>query len=181
MTGTGPPPDALLHAALRLLAPRRRGVEELRRRLREKGFGAREIAHCLNWLEERDLLDDEAFAQALTRDRVRFSPRSSSLLRRELALRGIDPSVAGSAVEAVLEAEGTSETDLAARAAEGWIRKQGQDRLRHLLEPSFTPERERTHRRFHGFLARRGFRGEAARVGRESGMDEARKIISEND
>ncbi|MGW8268485.1 MAG: regulatory protein RecX, partial [Longimicrobiales bacterium] len=117
MTGTGPPPDTLLHAAFRLLAPRRRGVEELRRRLREKGFEAREVAHCLKWLEERELLDDEAFAQALTRDRVRFSPRSASLLHRELALRGIDPSVAGSAVEAVLEAEGTSETDLAARAA----------------------------------------------------------------
>jgi SOS response regulatory protein OraA/RecX len=156
-------------------------VEELRGRLRKKGFQAQEIAHCLVWLEERDLLDDSAFAQALTRDRLRFSPRSPSLLRRELALKGIDSSLAGRAVEAVLEEEGVSEGTLAARAAEAWIRRQGAETLRDLLNDGFTPERERARRRFNGFLARRGFRGEAARAGVESGLIEARKLLSKND
>jgi len=156
-------------------------VEELRRRLLAKGFEARDVSYCLAWLEERNLLDDIAFAQALTRDRLRFSPRSPSMLRRELALKGIDPSVAGRAVEAVLEEEGASERNLAARAAEAWIRKQSPETLRDLLAPPFTPRRERARRRFHGFLTRRGFRGEAARAGMESGIVEARKIIIYND
>jgi regulatory protein len=177
LTGTEAPPEALLNAALRLLAPRRRGVEELRGRLRRKGFQAQEVANCLAWLEERDLLDDEAFARALIRDRLRFSPRSPSLLRRELALKGIDPSLAAATVETVLEEESLSEETLAERAAVAWVRKQGQGALRDLLDDALTPERERARRRFRGFLARRGFRGTAAQGGMEVAFSQARKLL----
>jgi len=177
LRGGDPPPEALLNAALHLLAPRRRGVEELRGRLRKKGFQAQEVADCLVWLEERELLNDEAFAQALTRDRLRFSPRSPSALRRELALKGIAPSVAGSAVELVMEEERVTDRDLAVRAAGDWVRKQGPFVLKHLLEDRFTPERERARRRLHGFLGRRGFGGEAARAGMEAGIFEAGKSL----
>ncbi len=179
MPSTGTPPEELLSAALRLLAPRRRGIEELRGRLRKKGFGAAEVDECLDWLRERDLLDDLAFSQALARDRVKLSPRSPSALRRELALRGIQGKVADEAVDRVLEEEDLTEEKLARAAGEGWVRKQGMRVVEALLLDRFTPERERARRRLYGFLARRGFRGEAARAGLDSGFEEARNRLSE--
>lgn len=175
------PPEALLSAALSLLGPRRRGVEELRNRLRKKGFKSQEVANCLAWLEKRDLLDDHAFAQALARDRVKLSPRSPAAVRRELALRGISEPVAQAAVTRVLEEEDISEGQLAEAAARGWVRRQGPKVLEAMGAEDFTLHRERARRRLYGFLSRRGFRGDAARKGMEAGFLEARNRLSPND
>ena len=181
MKSADTPSEALLNAALHLLAPRRRGIEELRGRLRKKGFEAGEVANCLVWLEERDLLDDNAFSRALVRDRLRFSPRSPGILKQELTSKGIPPSVAETAVQGTLEEVGVSEAELATRAAMAWIRKQGPGLLGEFLSDRFTPERERARRRLYGFLSRRGFRGEAAARGMEAGREEARKHLFSND
>ena len=181
MTGTGTPSESLLNAALHLLAPRRRGVEELRGRLLKRGFPPTEVSQCLIWLEERDLLDDEAFALALARDRLRFSPRSPALLERELVLKGIASALARDAVHAAMEEEGVSDRELAGQAAGAWVRKQGASTRRALLQSRFTSDRERARRRLHAFLSRRGFRGEAARIGMEAGECEARNLFTQKD
>ncbi len=178
MTGSAPPPpEALLNAALRLLAARRRGVQELRDRLLRKGFSSEEVEPCLSWLEERELLDDVAFSEALVKDRLRFSPRSPAFLRRELARRGIAPEVAQGAVERILEEEDFSERGLARAAGTQWAVRQGPDTLAHLVDRELTPGRVRIRRRLHGFLARKGFRGEAAKAGMEAAETEARKSL----
>ena len=175
------PPEALLNAALHLLGPRRRGVEELRGRLRKKGFSAPEVANCLAWLQERDLLDDLAFSEALARDRVKLSPRSPSALVRELVLKGISRSVAEEAVDRAMVEEGASETGLAVAAGKSWVRKQGRRVWDALLLEKISLDRERARRRLYAFLSRRGFRGEAAKMGMEAGISEARKLALERD
>lgn len=174
------PEEELLNAALRLLATRARGVEELRGRLLRKGFGGQEVAACLSWLKERDLLDDEAFSRALVRDRLNLSPRGPSALRQELMRKGISRETAGQVVEAVFEEEGLSEADLATRAARKWVRKQGRSIHQALLGDRFTSTREKARRRLYAYLGRRGFRGKPASLAMEAGLDEARKILSEN-
>jgi len=174
-----PPPEKLLKPALRLLSARARSVEELRNRLLRKGFNSSEVSYCLRWLVDRDLLNDESFARSLTRDRLRFSPRSPFLLKRELANKGVSSSLAGEAVNAVLEEEGTSAEELSTRAAQSWVRRQSSSTRAELLGDRFSPERERARRRLYGFLARRGFVGDSARQGLETGEKEARKLEEE--
>jgi regulatory protein len=175
------PPQALLDAALRLLACRQRGTEELRSRLLRKGFPAHHVASCLTWLEDRGHLDDAAFSRALVRERIRLSPRGGSVIRAELTRRGIAPSIAQEALERVLEEEGVTEARLAEDAARGWIRKQGPESLADLLGDRFTSGRERARARLYRHLSRRGFRGGAARAGIQAGETEARKLLKYKD
>jgi regulatory protein len=173
-----PPPESVLKPALRLLSTRSRSVREIQDRLLKKELEPSEVSYCVRWLEERDLLNDEAFGRAFTRDRLRFSPRSPFLLKRELRDRGVGPSLAEGVVEAVLEEEETSAQDLAVRAAEAWTRKQNHGTMKALLDGRFTPAREKARRRLYGFLARRGFTGDAARRGLEAGELEARILLN---
>jgi hypothetical protein len=78
-------------------------------------------------------------------------------------------------VKRVLEEEGITEGELSVKAAEGWVRKQGPTVRGDLLGERFSPRREKARRRLYGFLARRGFAGEAARLGLEAGMEKARE------
>ena len=174
-----PPSERVLDAALRLLSARSRSVAELRRRLLKKGFDAPEADSCLQWLLERDLLNDGAFSRALIRDRTRFSPRSPLLLERELRDKGVAAAVAEEAVETVLREEGISPADLSAMAARVWVRKQSATSRKALLTHRFTPEREKARRRLYGFLARRGFLGDLARLGLEAGAEAARALEDE--
>ena len=84
--------------------------------------------------------------------------------------------MAGTVLDAVLDQEGVSAGDLSSRAAEDWVRKQGSHTRRALLADQFTPEREKVRRRLYGFLARRGFVGDAARRGLDAGMEKAREL-----
>ncbi len=182
MTGNPPrPPDELLNAALRLLAARNRGVEELRGRLLKKGFPATDVSRCLRWLEERDLLDDRAFSRALIRDRLNLSPRGPSVLKQELARKGIARALAAEAVEEVFQEEEVSESGLAEEAARSWVRKQGPKVRKALIAPRFSQEREKARRRLYAFLGRRGFRGDAASRGMEAGDAEAHNLLLDND
>jgi regulatory protein len=175
------PPEAVLDAALHLLGPRSRGVEELRIRLEKRGFKAGEVSKCLRWLQERRLLDDDAFSRAVVRDRVRFSPRGASVLRQELVRKGIDGETAAEAVEGVLREVGLTEVELAEAAARSWVRKQATAVQEALLADRFTEEREKVRRRLFGFLGRRGFRGQSASRGMAAGTDEAHGILSMNE
>lgn len=181
MTHLEAPPEPVLNAALRLLAKRQRGMEELRGRLLKKGFPPAPVDETLRWLEERDLLDDQAFSEALARDRLRFSPRSPAVLERELKRRGIAPAVAQGAVSRVMKEAGASEVGLAQEAARRWARAQGRRTRADLTAEPFTRERDRARRRLHGFLSRRGFTGATARAGLEAAIAEARILNDDLD
>jgi len=148
-------------AALHLLGYRARTRAELRRRLLGKGFRPARVDPCLDRLEARGLLDDEAVAAAFVRDRLRHRPRGKIRLAQELRAIGIAPAEADRVVRSVLEDEEVTESDLARRVVEGWIRRQGASTLRALASPGHSPERERARRRLRGYLTRRGFAGAA--------------------
>lgn len=149
-------------AALSLLSHRARTRAELGRRLRAKGFRPTRVTACLDRLESRGLLDDSALASAFVRDRLRLRPRGPARLVAELRSRGVHADLAHSVVDGVLEEEGVTETQLAARVARAWLKRQGPATVTALTTSATTsPDALRARRRLHGYLARRGFGGAA--------------------
>ena len=136
---------------------------------------------CLRWLEDRDLLDDDAFSRALVRDRLQFSPRAPTMLERELRRKGIAPGLAEKSVRRVLAEADVTETSLAREASRIWVRRQGSETLADLTGEGFSREEARARRRLYGFLTRRGFSGPAARAGLDAAGREACILLSEKD
>jgi regulatory protein len=100
-----------VNAALRFLAYRPRSQDEVRLRLRRKGFSPALVVATLEQLVERGLLDDSAFARFWVENRTAFRPRSARLLSMELRRKGVPVETAH---EALLE---LNEEDDAYRAA----------------------------------------------------------------
>jgi regulatory protein len=100
-------------------------------------------------------------AAAFVRDRLRHRPRGRSRLVSELRAKGVDADLAGEAIERVFEDEDVSDADLARESAEGWIGRQGAATLAALAQDGHGPDRDKVRRRLYGYLARRGFGGDA--------------------
>jgi regulatory protein len=159
-------------AALNLLSHRARTRRELKTKLRQKGFGAARIDACLDRLETRGLLDDQAVAAAFVRDRLRHRPRGTARLVTELRAKGLDSDTALETIERVFDDEGASDAELAREAAEGWIRRQGAATVAALVDDP-GPARDKARRRLYGYLARRGFRGDALNVAMDRAVEVA--------
>jgi regulatory protein len=147
-------------AALSLLSHRARTRQELARKLRTKGFGAERVDTCLARLEEKGLLNDAAVAAALVRDRLRHRPRGAARLVSELRAKGIDRGVASDTITRVFADEEVTDVALAREAASDWLARQGAP-VRAALGGGSSPERDKARRRLYGYLARRGFQGDA--------------------
>ncbi|HSU17903.1 regulatory protein RecX [Longimicrobium sp.] len=137
-------------AALSLLSYRSRSATELTRRLRRKGFEDELAEATVERLGEMGMVDDAAFAESFVRDRVRLRPQGRRRIASELRAKGVDAETARDAIAGVMEREGATELDLARAAAARWKPRPGED-----------PAHAR--RRLQGFLARRGFGGDAVR------------------
>lgn len=134
-----------MEAAGRLLAYRLRSEQELRDRLRRKGFASEVIGETLRRLRELGYVDDEAFARLWAETRQAARPRSARLLAVELRRKGVAP-------EAVEQAtEGISEDDAAYDAATR--------RFKALRKLEYRAFRERLGK----FLTSRGFAYDTAR------------------
>lgn len=147
-------------AALSLLAHRARARSELRRRLQRKDFSDPVIDHVLAWLEERDYVDDPAFAEAFVRDRLRLRPRGRLGLLQELRRKGVDDGVAETAIDTVMTHEEVTDAELALRVAESWA---GKNRSALRQAARSTEARLKARGRLYGHLSRRGFAGHAVR------------------
>ena len=154
-------------AALNLISYRARTHQELRRRLRQKGFHPARIDPCLDRLEERGFIDDEAVAAAFVRDRLRHRPRGKARLSSELREKGLTSEVAERAIQQVFDDEKVTDHELAREVAEGWVGRQNTQTLAALAQESPSPERDKARRRLNGYLARRGFRGDEQRHANE--------------
>jgi regulatory protein len=146
--------------ALGLLAHRARTRQELARKLRRKGFGADRIDACLRRLEEKGLMNDAAVAAALVRDRLRHRPRGEARLVSELRAKGVEQTVASETIARVFADEEVSDVALAREAASAWLSRQGTT-VWEALGDRGSPKRDSSRRRLYGYLARRGFRGDA--------------------
>lgn len=78
------------HSALSLLNYRLRSTAELQKRLTEKGFNSATIESVLQKLEEKQFLDDAAFAKAFINDKIRSRFLGPIALRRELFPHKLD-------------------------------------------------------------------------------------------
>lgn len=162
-------------AALNLLSYRARTRTELRRRLRQKGFRPARIDPCLDRLEEKGFLDDRAVAEAFVRDRLRHRPRGKAALSSELRAKGVDGELALRSIDQVFEDADLDDVTLARSVGRKWVARQGAAILAALVDARRTPEREKAHRRLHGYLSRRGFRGAALGEGMEAARQAARE------
>jgi regulatory protein len=131
--------------AVHYLSYRPRTCREVRRYLGKHGLSPHAdaaIERCL----EIGYLNDEEYARAFVRERIRIKPRGKPRLVSELLTRGVDRQVAERAVQAALDEEGVTEVDLLLDVASRRVRG-----LR-TLDP------QAARRRLSAFLARRGFR-----------------------
>ena len=161
-------------AALNLLSYRMRTRSELKRRLRQKDFRPARIDLCLDQLEAKGFLNDEAAAAAFIRDRLRHRPRGKARLSSELRSKGLDADIINRVIDDVFENEGTDDLLLARQVAEGWLRRQNQDTVKTLADTAHSQSREKVRRRLYGHLTRRGFRGDALRTAIEETIEAAR-------
>ena len=161
-------------AALNLLSYRMRTRSELKRRLRQKDFRPARIDLCLDQLEAKGFLNDEAAASAFIRDRLRHRPRGKARLSSELRSKGLDADTVNRVINDVFENEGTDDLLLARQVAEGWLRRQNQATVKTLADTAHSQSREKVRRRLYGHLTRRGFRGDALRTAIEETIEAAR-------
>jgi regulatory protein len=161
-------------AALNLIAYRARTRAELRTRLRQKGFPPQQIDPCLDRLQDKGFIDDVAVAEAFVRDRLRHRPRGKAALSAELRHKGVATETAGGAIDRAFDEVGTTDVALAQEVAGQWAMRQNARVLAALASEAPSEARDRAHRRLHGYLARRGFRGSALAAGIDHAREAAR-------
>lgn len=83
----------VMDAAFHLLQYRMRSTSELQGRLRQKGFEISEIEPVIQKLLKMEYLNDEAFAIAFCRDKVRSKRIGHKALRQELIVHRLDSSL----------------------------------------------------------------------------------------
>lgn len=145
---------AVLHVydrALNMLAARGRAARELRRLLVRKGEAPDLVDLAIERLERAGFLNDEAYARSVARAKAVGQGHSRRRVQQELFRRGVDREVADVAIEETFAEEAVDEDSLVEQAA--------RKKLRSLaaLDPAVRD------RRLYGFLARRGFDGDAIR------------------
>ena len=102
--------------------------------LDKKDFRPVRIDLCLDQLEAKGLLNDEATAAAFIRDRLRHRPRGKARLSSELRSKGLDADIAYRVINDVFEDEGTDDLSLARQVAEGWLRRQNRNVVKALAD-----------------------------------------------
>jgi regulatory protein len=137
--------DLAYQRSLRYLARRPRSRQEMVDYLTRKGYDEVTVETTIARLEERSYVDDDAFAAYWVDQRNRFRPRGAQALRHELRQKGVAREVIEDAVE-------SQDDDAAAWAA-----------LAPKLSRGFGSERQEFLQKAMAYLARRGFRYEAAR------------------
>ncbi len=85
--------------ALELVSQRQLSRRELKRKLRDRGFDEEAADYCTDWIAERGLIDEQAYAAAIVRHYA-AKGYGESRLRQELGRRGIPRELAEEAMDA---------------------------------------------------------------------------------
>jgi regulatory protein len=94
-----------LNTAVRLLGYRPRSEAEIAQRLRRNGFDDACSAKALNYLKDRGLVDDNAFARFWIENRESFSPRSRRMTGMELRRKGLSRDIIEQVIGQIDEGE----------------------------------------------------------------------------
>lgn len=133
------------YQALAILGRRDHAEQEMRRKLRQKGFSDTTVVETIAWLFDQHLLNDEAFARAYVGQILAVKPVGRRWLEAKLRARGIARALIDHVVASAVPAE--RERMLLHEAASQW-------RAQH---PAHLADRARLQR----FLLSRGFSPEA--------------------
>ena len=128
-------------SALRLVSYRARSESEIRQRLSRKHFSVPAIDVAINQMRDWGYINDQEFARQWVASRESHRPRSSRLMKRELASKGVDIQTAEKAVEEADIDDFAVALDLAQR----WMPRIERE------------DAETQRRRLTGYLQRRGF------------------------
>lgn len=131
--------------ALKLLEYRARSVDELRRKLTQKGAPKVEVEEVLARLIEQKLLDDSDFARQFARTKITGSGASRFRIKQELRRKGVAADVAERALDELHQDEGIEASASIGRIAEKKWRSLGK------------LDEQTRRRRLYAFLARRGY------------------------
>ena len=126
--------------ALKFIAHRIRSKQEVVQRLRKYQTPADVVEVVIARLEEKEYLNDEAFARAWVENRIEFRPRSTFLLRQELRQKGVADDVSDVVLDAL------DDETLAQSAAEKYLRK-----IENI------DDEQKFREKLYGHLARKGF------------------------
>lgn len=135
--------NKLKEKAYHLLSLRPRSEKELKDKLRQKGAQAKLVEEVLQELKEKELINDEKFAQSWVQSRMANRPMGKFLLRRELLKKGVKPEI----IERVLQENYQAEDEL--ELAKSLLERKAR-RYKNLNDL-------KTKKRMADFLLRRGF------------------------
>jgi regulatory protein len=129
--------------AYRLLNFRPRSEQELREKLRNRGYSKDIISHIVSDLKSRALIDDYVFAQLWTKSRLQDSGHSLFRIRQELIAKGITREI----IEDILAQGGQDfdELDIAVKLISKRVTL-----VRNI-------EKDKAMQRLYSYLKRRGF------------------------
>ncbi len=131
------------NAAFRLLSARAYSCEEIRERLRRRGFQEPVVERTLDELRRLKLVDDRDYALRFVQERMRSRPAGRALLRHDLNKRGIDSATAEDVLDEVFKGVDPEGVAL--------------DLLRSRRRHYDGVDRRKALSRMYGFLGRRGF------------------------
>jgi regulatory protein len=138
--------EAAYHVAIRLLAAHPRAVNELLRRLRDRGHNPSAVAEAVGRLEAKGLIDDAEFARHFARVRLGRGHGPPRILS-DLLSRGVERRLAERAIDEAADAEGVDTSEAARALAEKRLGQLGDLPAKTLR------------RRLLGYLSRRGYGG----------------------
>ncbi len=104
-----------------LLSYRDRTKDEIRHKLRKKGYNEELIEKVIAVLTNLDYLDDKEFARKWVKERIKNKPRGRYMLRYELKKKGIDEKIIKGVLNKLINDE--IELEITQRLAKKWLRK----------------------------------------------------------
>jgi len=111
--------------AFKLLSYRERTIKEIEDRLSKKDFEANVIKAVVDFLLEKDYLNEERFSEMWIRSRKKHHPRGRKLIYKELKNKGVNQRLINNALNEHLSNQ--EELEMAEYLKDKWLRRRTEE------------------------------------------------------
>ena len=111
--------------AFKLLSYRERTIKEIEDRLRKKEFSEAVIKAVVDFLLEKDYLNEERFAEMWIRKKKKHHPRGRKLIYKELKNKGVNQRIINNALNQYLSSQ--EELEMAEYLMDKWLRRRTEE------------------------------------------------------
>ena len=111
--------------AFKLLSYRERTIKEIEDRLSKKDFEANVIKAVVDFLLEKDYLNEERFSEMWIRSRKKHHPRGRKLIYKELKNKGVNQRLINNALNEHLSNQ--EEIEMAEYLKDKWLRRRTEE------------------------------------------------------